>query len=498
MRNETPLNWDGMERVVAKVGIPPDRLSRVRHRIENADAARPGSPYTLLVAEPGVSGPSALELLMAHWASPEAATQLSRKTEEALVLGAHPAEVRPRLGIWAKCEWPAYSRGHVIALHSPARPTLDLLARLKSLGYVDQFVLVSRLGMPVNEAEREIAHAMTSVAVTARVLLVGLPGQPLTAEELAEVSEFAVIKMRQAGFRNGRCLGAGVWFAGPTAGPPGVVHDVDQFLAMDEADVASVRNLVFRRDLTDLLDEALKRAEGVPQSPPPVDTPERERLIGELNTYLADLGRQLKRQIDAGRPMDDREVRDYVWDSMKGWGAYLSMEGHWMKYVETLWPKPQEALFAEAKRALDCVTHRPAKTVPRPSPRMEPAIVDRLLVEARRVGVGLGFALIGYFLLNLLFSYLATAPLVGSAVSCLAMLVCGVLGYDVGRGLFRTAQIPMSEGEEPETFAGVLGWDQFQQRIVAWFAQRTKPGTLTSVEEFHALIQELGIEEDMK
>jgi hypothetical protein len=498
MRNETPLNWDGMERVVAKVGLPPDRLSRVRHRIENADAARPGSPYTLLVAGPGVSGPSALELLLARWASPEAATQLSKKAEEALVLGARPAEVRPRLGIWARCEWPTYGRGHLIALHSPAKPAVDLLARLKSLGYVDQFVLVSRLGMPVNETEREIAHAMTSVAVTARVLLVGLPGQPLTAAELAEVSEFAVTKMYQAGFRNGRCRGAGVWFAGPAAGPPGIVHDVDQFLAMDEADVTSVRNLVFRCDLADLLGEALKRAEGVPQSSPPVDAKERDRLIGELNTYLADLGCQLKRQIDAGRPMDDREVRGYVCDSVKGWGAYLSMEGHWMKYVETLWPETQEALFAEAERASDCVTYRPAKTVPHSSPRVEPAIVDRLLVEARWVGIGLCFALIGYFLLNLLFSYLPTAPLVSSAISCLAMLVCGVLGYGVGRRLFRTAQIPMSQDEEPETLAGVLGWDQFQQRIVAWFVHRTKPCMLTLAEECRALIQELGIEENVK
>jgi hypothetical protein len=60
-------------------------------------------------------------------------------------------------------------------------------------------------------------------------------------------------------------------------------------------------------------------------------------------------------------------ARRFVLDAVRGWGAYVTTEGHWLRHVETLRPGMQAALFAQVEQALDRVEVRPMPNVSRPT-----------------------------------------------------------------------------------------------------------------------------------
>src|ERR1019366_535454 len=146
----TSADWDALQSLALRVGLFSERVGLLRRRVE-ASSPRPGSPYKLMVGRPDAG----IELLLARWLAPEAAEELIKVGDRPLVIGATPAEVRPRLGAWPSWKSTKVGPGHLIALRTTGKPAADTLAQLSSLGYMDQIVLVTRLGQPMHMYERD-------------------------------------------------------------------------------------------------------------------------------------------------------------------------------------------------------------------------------------------------------------------------------------------------------------------------------------------------------
>ncbi len=258
MTQLSPAEWKRLEALATQVGVSPEQVGMVRRRMET-NRAHPGHPYTMLIGRPD----GGLEVLLAGWIGSEAIQALKQAGEKPLILGREPEQVRPTLSNWPALTWKPCEPGHLIAWRSPGKPGADLLAQLGSLGYVDQLVLVTRLGKPLDQVEREMARSLSPLAVTARVLVVGLAGEEPTADDLAEISAYAAAQMRQAGFLGGRDLGAGVWFAVHPLDRPGLVSDVGRSLEVDATAVVSHRTGMFQQGISHLLADLSSRCEQV-------------------------------------------------------------------------------------------------------------------------------------------------------------------------------------------------------------------------------------------
>jgi len=482
-------DWDALQGLARRVGLPDERVSLLRRRSDNC-GTRPGNPYVLLAGRPDAG----IELLLARWLSPEATDELQKVGGRPLVIGATPNEVRPRIGTWPGWKWPKFGPGHLLVLRTAGRPTADTLAQLLSLGYLDQVVVVTRLGQPLHMQERELAQALASVSATVRVLIVGLPGEEPTEGELAEVTAFAVSQMRQAGFRAGRCLGAAVWYTGGEK-RSGTIADVGQFTAVDPTAVADGRNGMIRNALRSLIQDIGQKAEQLPTAAVPVPDSECDRLIRELGSYLADLGRELNRQTEKPVPLTTEVLRRYAVDALRGWGAYAGIEGHWLKYVEKIRPGTQAAFLAEAESAMSVLDFQPgSKPVEIAAPVESSPMVERLIVEAKRMGVGLALALVGYVLVltTLGGQGAGLPPLAVTLLSYVTLLVGVILGYAAARPFFRVP-LPGPRPEPPPVVrATVNGWLQIERRLTGWFSDHIRAKPASPAEECRALALRFG------
>ena len=221
----TEADWQTVQSLAQQVNFPAERVSLARKRLM-AEPSRHGSPFTLVVGRPDAG----IELVLARHFAPEVAEKLKESGERPLVLGPKPSEILPPFTSWPVLPLASLPEGHILALRIARRPDPGLLAQLGGLGYIDQLILVTRLGGPLHEQERDIARALVPLAATVRVLIVGLPGEEPSTNELAEVSAYAFAQMRQAGFRSGRCRSADIWFSGGPARPGTVPDLAKQFL----------------------------------------------------------------------------------------------------------------------------------------------------------------------------------------------------------------------------------------------------------------------------
>ena len=88
-----------------------------------------------------------------------------------------------------------------------------------------------------------------------------------TEEDLDEVKRFGAAQLRQAGFDEGRALGAEVWFAGNA--PAGTLPNVDDLLRVRNVNVEGGAAGAVRRALGELIRDGLRRSEE------PADKPRR-------------------------------------------------------------------------------------------------------------------------------------------------------------------------------------------------------------------------------
>ena len=487
----TATDWDALQELGGRIGLA-ERVAALRRRLESG-RNRPGAPYLLLAGRPDAG----IERLLAGWLGPEAAENLKKAGSLPLVIGPRPEEVRPRLSSWPTWRFPRLPVGHLIALRTPVLPPADVTAQLAALGLIDQMVLVTRLFMAMHERERELAEAMASLAATGRVVLIGLPGEEPTPADLAEVPAFAVHQMRLHGFDGGRCLGADLWFASDNGPAPATLTDPADLLQIDASTTEAGRAGMSQRAVAQLLKEVWKWILDHPEDDsvvPPVPEEERERLTRELSHFLADLGREVERSMAERLGIGGAHVRRFAGDAIRGWGAYTTVEGHWMKYVERLRPGLQAALVAEAQVAADCLDFR-AKidSAPAVAPTSPLGLLDRVILEAKRLAVGLACGLAVYYLAGWAPSM---PPGVRTVVQVTLLALGGILGYAFGCHLFRGPVTPLKQIEEvaPEP-TGIQGWTQFERRLTSWFAERINTRPLSVADSCRALAGRFGIEE---
>jgi hypothetical protein len=430
--------------------------------------------------------------------SPAAAEALKQAGEKPLVLGPSPQQVHPRLGAWPAYRCTAGLPGHLLALRIAARPPADLLAQLASLGWVEQVVWVTRLSQTLSQSEREALATFATLAAASRVLVVGLPSEEASEVELAEVTARATEQLRRLHFGQ-RNLGAVVWFAGEKQPRPGAIADLAEALALRDGLVAAGRIDMFRWAVANILAEVRWKVEQAPQPPLILlDDAERQRLTAELGRFLADLGREVERQAKGPRPPTADNLRTYALDAVRGWGAYITIEGHWLKFVERLRPGAQDKLLAETEAALVLLDHvPPAAQSPlgNVSTNVTGRTIERVLVEAKRGLVGLACGATGAWAVT---AIPGLPGLVVTLLSAATFVLIAILGYGAARTIFRlplAATAAPAATWEPPPASGVLGWSQIERRLTSWFAQWIQAKPITSADECRRLAARFGIEE---
>jgi hypothetical protein len=504
MTQLSSAEWKRLETLAAKIGASPEQVGAVRRRME-PNHSRPGSPYTLLTGRPD----GGLELLLARWAGLEATQALKRAGEKPLILGSEPEQVRPALGVWPTLAWKTFHPGHLIALRSCGKPAADLLAQLGSLGYFEQLVLVTRLGKPLDQVEREMARSLSPLSVTARVLVVALAGEEPTDDDLAEIAAYGAAQMRQIGLHSGRYLGTGVWFATNQPDRPGIVSDVGSFLEVDSTAVAAQRAGMLQQGVAVLLDDLSSRCQKNAEPPQvPVPSEEADRLTRELAVFLADMGQEVNRRVNSPQPVSTEILRTFVRDKVRGWRAYITVPGLWLRFVESLRPGTEAALLAEVESALPCLEYQPSRETKRQNTEPRTATswrIERVIVEAKRLAVGLGFGLATY---SAVVAWLtvpanieeqsrhpALPGLVVTLIGLVSLLLATVLGYAAGRWCFRMPQQTPDQIEE-QSGPTLWGWDRVASRVTTWFAERIRSRPLSPGEELQQLAARLNIGEN--
>ena len=208
-------DWEALQSLVGRVGLPAEQVVLLRRRLEESRATR----QPLHAA--GRQARRRDRSLAGSLASPRG--RRSAATDRQSTAGRRPgATGRPAPGSGA---WPTWKsgkppEGHLIVLRRARKPPADITAQLASLGLIEQVVLVCRLFQAMHGDERELVEAFAPLAATARVLLVWQPGEQPSDKDLAEVPASAVHQLRQHGFDAGRGLGAGIWFAGESCAEP--------------------------------------------------------------------------------------------------------------------------------------------------------------------------------------------------------------------------------------------------------------------------------------
>lgn len=489
----TAQDWEAMQSVAGRIGFPGEHISSLQRRLEDPPA-RPGTPYMLLAGRPEAG----LHLLLSRWLGADA--ELLREIgERPVVFGREPQSVAPKLGAWGarKSRLPA---DHLIALEAQGKPLAITLAQLASLGSLDLAIIVTRLSQPLSQKERETAQALAGLAATVRVLVVALPGEETSVAEAAEVASYAQSQMRQAGFGGGRCLGAALWYTDGKA-RQGAITDPAQLLAADPAEVQRGKSGMREQALAGLLAELRAQAEKAKTAPAPaIPRDDQERLAGELGDYLSDLGKELERQRKAGRIRDTEGLHGYVRDALRGWGAYIGVEGTWLKYVERLRPGLQDAFFTEAEDALPLLALDPGSTPVASAPgERGKASASGLVRMAKRACVGFAFSLAAWLAVSSLLGggNSGTSPAAVTLLSNAALLVGAFLGYGLAGFVFRTPRPARPADTEPARPAAIHGWPQLERRLGAWFGEQIRARPSSPQEDLAALSERLHLEESI-
>ena len=485
-------DWEALERLAAQVGLPSEKVTLLRRRLEGG-RTRPGAPYTLLIGRPDAG----IEQFVARLFGPATVETLKAAGSRPLVVGPAPEPVRPDLTSWLTLTRQGLPKGHALILRTPGAPPADVMAGLSRLGGIDQVILVSRVLQAMHEREREILASLAPVASTTRVVLVWLPGEEPTDADIVEVTAATDRQIQGRGFAGGRNLGVSILFAGEQVNKPGSITDPSELLHVNEAVVLAGQSGMAEAALSGLIHAIYQKAvESTAATPPGIPPEDRDRLASELTSYLADLGRETDRAAAARPTADTAWVRGYVLDAIRGWAAYTGVEGHWLHYVEKVRPGTQAELFAIAERDIDCLDYRPAAVralaaVPGVN-QVGGGVQSRLVLEAKRVALGLVLGLAAYAAVA---TMLELPEIVASAVGLASTALGGVFGYALGRKLFRapkSAGAALPKADEPET-GSLTGWTQFERRLGGWFASIAHAKAAPPAETCRELARRLGI-----
>lgn len=487
MTDVTADDWDSLENLAERVGCPRDKVGALRRRLTSTDV-RKGGPYILLIGRPE----GRLDLFLSRWLNPDLAEEVKKSTGRPVAVGPAPSTAQPKVGSWAEQKLTLPIPGHIVALRSDGKPSAEVLAQAASLGHFDACVLVVSLHQVLSEGERALLQAACPLSIVGRVLVIAVPGEEPTADDIAQLNALGRRCLMNAGFQAERAGQVGVWFT-DNSKRSGTITDVASFVAADPTITAVGRNGWARESLVKLVTELSDFAKK--SAPPPsatVEEKDQDRLTKELDGFLTDLGKRIERDVTK-RAWTNEKVRQEVIESVQGWSAYLGMEGAWMRLVDRLRPGAQKALHAEAQAAADAIEYDSGKATQVVKNTAPPDATNVLAIRiAIAVAAGIGaFAVTSWALTQI--GGASASPAVHTTFSIAGPAVGALLGFLFSGKVF--TPLPASaagsaapEASEPE----IHGWTQFQRRMTTWFRKYIGSRPASPSEECDAWLERLG------
>lgn len=483
----TPEDWEKLENIGGRVGFPVERMEALRRRLGDPPQ-RPGRPLTLVIGRPEWGNHQAL----ARWLDLDA-EELREAVANPLVLGKEAEKVRPNLSAWTTRKSGKPGTGHLIVALPAAKLGAALLAQLAFLGYLDQLLLLTRVSQALPMPDRELVAALAPLAATARVLVVAIPGEEVSAGEAVEVFSYLRSQMEQAGFA-GRFLGSGLWYVDGKV-RAGSLADPGQLLGVPPADLARGREAMADVAVATMFSELRARAAESAAAPvAAIPEDEQERLGRELLDYLSDLGKEVERHKN-GQVADTSSLQRYVRSAIGSWGAHVGVEGHWLRYLERLRPDFPADFLQEAEAATELLSYQPGNDDPTAVTDSAPASMAGRI--AKRGCVAFVFGVGAYLGSNELLAAGAGAPLAANILVNVGALVGAFLGYGAA-GYFFPAPRAIREATLGKTealrAATICGWHAFQRRLLLFFDSRIRVKPVSPLEELNRITQRLSLQ----
>lgn len=529
----SPSEWQSLQELAEQSGFPREQVSLLRWRTEyilslEADAAARTLPTILFVGQASV-----LELLLARWLGPETDAAWKQRGQHPLGItqSARLAIPKGRVLPWPICSSKCAAGCQIIVAGAQGKLAPTLQVQLGLFGYIDQVVVVTRLGQPLNLADRELLQSLVGLAATVRVLAVALPNEELGPSDSADLAAYAKAQTLNGGFTFGQYGGVTVWY---TDGEPrpGAAANLQSLCQVAPGEVEAGRKVMVRQAQTQLAEAVCRQAASIPamQATGPtaevaaISTEEVERLAHELDGFLASVGQKLAEESvyrsrwGADQSWTNDHVRSYALDLLRGWETHTGLEGMWVRYVQRVRPAVWPALLEEARRSQSLIELETAiQEAPRPKfewthtacPVSRPNSMGGVWSElamllAKRLVVALIIGMAAYWLAGSLMGYLAAKSTTAinsfgvTLVANLALLAGGLLGYGLGRSLFPASVVTpaASDAAAPEsrplqTTVAVKGWSQVAQRVHTAFVDETNKSAHSPLELCRAVAERL-------
>ena len=462
MANIRAVDWNRIRALCARAGISPERVDRLEKNYS-------GAPITGVTLLAGTS--KTLALFLARWLGSNAAAALSAAGGAPLVIGQNPDAIQPAVGIWPGLVSYELEQRHIVAIESSGAIAATLRSAIASLGTVDQAAIISRLGQPLPADERQLIKSMATIAATARVVFMGMPSEEGTPDERTELAAYGIAQLEAHGFQ-GRCLGAGVWYADGVR-PADTIQNVVEWLAVRADDVVAGRVAAGEAELSALLAEA----EVSPDRPSDAELSieEADDLGRKFNHHVTELGRRLKELADAGEFPNTAACRSFFVESLHGWRSRASLEGMLLDYVENARPGIKAELREQAAEASEYLSYEPTFVSPSGRPLVTSGMTKQFCAAA--------LAAIMAFLQSWFVMLLSN---LGSVVAALCAFAAAKESSVVSPKTMPRDGLKSS--------SAILGWASAELRLTNWFNNRIRSLAPSVRQECAAIRSQLCLE----
>ena len=459
------------------------------------------------------AGEGTLDLFLSRWIGEKYAETIRHAGTKPVVIGPEPETIakRPGLSGWSAVSEESLpkSRGHIAALYHPGGELPARLAgELVAASSWDSAVIVTRAGMPLPQAERDLIRSLSKLVAVCKVLVVAIPGELPNSADADKVEQYVRNKVEANGFNTGRCGGVWFWWLDGERRHPQAVTDPGELLIRDARAATAGREMMFKAGVLSFLKDVEQKAFATGVKPQARltedDFKEMEQNLGKA---LTGLQRKVQNQFATAVTATDSKLRDFVVDEIVGWNKSEDLTGVWLTYVEAVRPGTKSGLAEKVRRAVEVLTLEPAsksksktevvqeRRVPVGRPYANPAkriATDFLIKVGTAVGCGIG-----------LWALTPQQPL-GGVLAAGAGAVGAVLGYGLGgpiAGLLRIIFAPgdqtrMEKSSSFETTeylneGKVRNFAPFEHDITTWFLQHVRAERADVASRARALAKKL-------
>ena len=378
------FNWQELKQCAGLVGLSSDRIKKLEDRVVQVEN-RDGAPYVLVLGQKH----GALELLLSHWLNPSVSDALAAAAETPLVLSEPTATLKDIVGTWPSCPQTIFRNQCYFAAQSLGPLSSFSLGQLRQLTLFDLCILVVRLGQPLTRQDLQMAESMVGLAATIKVLMVGLPSENVSANEIAELVAYSKAQLSKLGFHAQQIKESAVWYIDGKS-RFGSIGDLPSFLASAQATHSRVQWSPLYQDLKSIVEDGLQRSQVQAKDvaiSATIPNEEVDRLAAELQMFLIDAIDKLRETLPLR--CDDEHPGKSIANIMSGWNAGACIEGFWVRYVEELRPGTHAGLVNFSESAFETIVsiRRHDSSQLRPNSTLE-----RLFVRIEQWPVRLGIA----------------------------------------------------------------------------------------------------------